>query len=47
MAVTVGNYHSCALLAGGKLVCWGDNTYGELGNNSTTSSTNPVGVNGF
>lgn len=33
-----GAEHSCALLADGKVICWGDNTYGQLGrgNNPAT-----------
>lgn len=48
-AVGVGEEFSCALVdddAGGDVLCWGDNTYGELGNGSTTPSTTPVEVQG-
>jgi alpha-tubulin suppressor-like RCC1 family protein len=44
--VGVGTSHSCAV-ASGKVSCWGDNSLGQLGNGSTTSSPNPVGVNGL
>ena len=33
--VTVGQYHSCALLESGQVVCWGDNQYGQLGLGNT------------
>ena len=32
--------HNCAV-AGNQLYCWGDNTAGKLGNNSTTATTTP------
>jgi alpha-tubulin suppressor-like RCC1 family protein len=41
-----GSSHTCAIVRGG-VWCWGDNTYGELGNNSTTSSLIPVPVTGL
>jgi alpha-tubulin suppressor-like RCC1 family protein len=41
--VTAGYTHSCTIRSG-KAYCWGANTYGQLGNNSTVSSTVPVPV---
>jgi hypothetical protein len=46
-AVSVGGYHACALLAGGGIYCWGDNTDGQLGDGTTTSHTTPMAVSGL
>ncbi|MDB6174478.1 MAG: hypothetical protein JWL59_3789 [Chthoniobacteraceae bacterium] len=40
----VGSSHSLALCADGTIAAWGDNSSGQLGNNSTTASTTPVAV---
>jgi alpha-tubulin suppressor-like RCC1 family protein len=45
-AITAGLVHTCALVNGGAQ-CWGDNSSGALGNNSTTSSSVPVEVTGL
>jgi alpha-tubulin suppressor-like RCC1 family protein len=45
-AITAGYSHSCALTSAGAK-CWGNNYYGELGNNSTTGSPIPVAVQGL
>jgi alpha-tubulin suppressor-like RCC1 family protein len=34
-----GSYHTCVVLADGTAKCIGANTYGQLGNNSTTASS--------
>ncbi|MCL2449538.1 MAG: hypothetical protein FWD17_11370 [Polyangiaceae bacterium] len=46
-AVAVGTSHGCALTTAGGVQCWGDNSYGELGNNSTSGSLVPVPVSGL
>ncbi len=30
----VGEHYACALVAGGKIMCWGNNVYGQLGDGS-------------
>ena len=41
--IAAGSSHSC-VVRGGQAYCWGDNSAGELGNNTTTSSGTPLAV---
>ena len=43
-SVSSGSQSACAL-AQGQVYCWGQNAYGQLGNNSTIASLVPVAVN--
>jgi hypothetical protein len=38
----VGQDHGCALTKEGEVYCWGDNSYGELGQGTTSTTPNPV-----
>lgn len=43
-AIACGAFHNMALVADGRVLTWGTNDYGQLGNGSTIYSTTPVEV---
>ncbi|MBL8298372.1 MAG: hypothetical protein JNN30_08505 [Rhodanobacteraceae bacterium] len=45
--VSAGNEHTCAISAAGAVQCWGLNTAGQVGDNSTTNRRVPVLVAGL
>jgi len=45
-SIVAGGFHTCGLRDDGTAYCWGENTYGQLGNNTVTSSSTPVAVLG-
>jgi len=42
--IVTGRIHSCALISGGTVKCWGANSNGALGDGTTTLRTTPVSV---
>ncbi len=42
-----GGYHTCALVSDGTMKSWGYNSYGQLGDGSTTQRNTPVSVSGI
>ena len=47
VAISAGGNHTCALMAGGALKCWGRNTEGQLGDGSSINRSLPVSVAGL
>jgi len=45
--ISVGSASSCAVLASGAVLCWGDNQEGQLGNGRNVTSATPVFVSGL
>src|SRR5207249_2940082 len=41
VAISAGGWHTCALLQDGTVRCWGDNTWGQMGNGAILVSPSP------
>ncbi len=46
-AVDMLDAHTCAIVDGGEVWCWGQNTYGQLGDGTTDSRSTPAPVVGI
>jgi len=44
VAITTGNYHTCAILDDGSVSCWGWNGNGQLGDGTTTDRNTPTAI---
>ncbi len=44
IAIALGESHTCAIVTGGTLKCWGYNVYGQLGIGSSSTQYSPQNV---
>jgi len=47
ISISAGDFHTCALIAGGTVKCWGADQFGQLGDGRLQDSAKPVTVVGI
>ena len=47
VAITAGEYHTCALTTVGGVKCWGGNSFGGLGDGTDETKNTPIAVQGL
>jgi alpha-tubulin suppressor-like RCC1 family protein/subtilisin family serine protease len=47
VAISAGGMHTCAIVTGGVIRCWGNNNFGQIGDGTQTFRTTPVDVPGL
>jgi alpha-tubulin suppressor-like RCC1 family protein len=43
-SIAAGDYHTCAVMTSGRVTCWGQGTYGQIGNGTNFSTAWPAPV---
>ncbi|MCE7981366.1 MAG: RCC1 repeat-containing protein [Caldilinea sp. CFX5] len=46
-AISAGGFHTCAIIQTEGVTCWGDNSSGQMGNDTTIDQLNPIPINGL
>jgi len=44
LSVSAGSYHTCAIMEGRSVMCWGDNWNGQVGDGTNTDRSSPVEI---